>query len=232
MEENIESKDVKIILLGENGVGKTSIINRYIRNEFNPKNDTEALDSTFSLKEVKKSNIIYKLKIWDSTGQEEYHSVTKLFIKGSNIILLVFSLDSRESFEHLNYWYSLIKEILENDKYILAIIASKNDLKNEQVVSEDEGIKFAEDKKAFFRSVSSKEDGQGIVKLFDMLIDELSQTNFESLSESHFLHKKNLKKRRRQQCLPFGRHSLNSINGRINKNRTVMRFLLRRDDRI
>lgn len=198
-DEKIETKDVKVIILGENGVGKTSIINRYINDEFNPNNVSETLGSTFSMKEIKKLNIIYKLKIWDSTGQEKYHSITKLFINGSNIVLLVYSLDSRESFEHLNYWYSSIKEILEGNNYILAIIASKNDLRNEAVVSEEEGKIFAEDKKAIFRSVSAKEDGQGINKLFDILIDELSQTNFESITQSYVLHKKHLKKRKKQQ---------------------------------
>ena len=72
-DEKIETKDVKVIILGENGVGKTSIINRYVNDEFNPNNVSETLGSTFSMKEIKKLNIIYKLKIWDSTGQEKYH---------------------------------------------------------------------------------------------------------------------------------------------------------------
>ena len=90
---------------------------------------------------------------------------------------------------------------MEGNNYILAIIASKNDLRNEAVVSEEEGKIFAEDKKAIFRSVSAKEDGQGINKLFDILIDELSQTNFESITQSYVLHKKHLKKRKKQQRL-------------------------------
>jgi small GTP-binding protein len=81
----IETKEVKVILLGETGVGKTSIINRFISNEFINDN-TITLGSSFSTKEIKKQNVNYKLKIWDTTGQEKFHSVTNLFIKGSNII--------------------------------------------------------------------------------------------------------------------------------------------------
>ena len=113
MEEEIQEKDVKVIILGETGVGKTSIINRFINDEFNPDNDIETLGSTFFRKSIKRQNTVYKLQIWDSIGQEKYHSITRLFIKGSNIVLLVYSIDSRESFEELNHWLNILKAILD-----------------------------------------------------------------------------------------------------------------------
>ena len=79
MEENNKKapeKDVKIILLGESGVGKTSIILRYFKDEFT-ENMQSTFGSTFIIKKVVKDNITYKLNIWDTTGQEKYHSVTK-----------------------------------------------------------------------------------------------------------------------------------------------------------
>jgi len=75
----------------------------------------------------------------DTYGQEQYHSVTKLFIQGSNIVLLIYSIDSKESLENLDFWYNTMKAILDGDNYIFAIIANKNDLKNNAVVSEEEG---------------------------------------------------------------------------------------------
>ena len=194
-----EIRDIKVILLGENGVGKTSIINRYINDEFNPDGENETIGATFLVKELRRSNIIYNLRIWDSTGQEKFHSVTKLFIKGSNIIILVYSINSRESFDNLNFWYSSIKDIMEENNFILAIVASKNDLKDEEVISEEEGKKYAEDKKAIFRTVSAKEDGPGINKLFDILLDELTQINYESRTESYRLEKRKLKNKTKKQ---------------------------------
>ena len=81
-------KQIKIILLGESGVGKTNIISRYVNDLFNEKAFT-TLGSTFMDKELKRDKDIYKLHIWDTSGQERYHSITKLFLKESDIVLLV-----------------------------------------------------------------------------------------------------------------------------------------------
>ena len=201
MEEEIQEKDVKVIILGETGVGKTSIINRFINDEFNPDNDIETLGSKFFRKSIKRQNTVYKLQIWDSIGQEKYHSITRLFIKGSNIVLLVYSIDSRESFEELNHWLNTLKDILDKNKYILGIVASKSDLVNEEIVSQNEGEEFAKKTGGIFRAVSSKENNKSVNLLFDILIDELSKINFESRSDSYVLEKKNfLKKKKRSRC--------------------------------
>ena len=202
MDENEidNAKDVKIILLGENGVGKTSIINRYITNQFNPDVQNVTLGSNYFTKEIKNNRVNYRLKIWDTNGQEKFHSVTSLYIQGSNIILLVYSLDSKESFENLDFWYNTIKSSLDGKNYIFAIIANKSDLKDNVAVSDEEGKKYAKEKKAIFRSISAKEDGNGIDKLFDDLIDELRKTNFEVnssivLTRAHFKKKKKHEKK-------------------------------------
>ena len=200
-DEKVQTKDVKVIILGETGVGKTSIINRFINDEFNPDNDIETLGSTFFRKSIKRQNTVYKLQIWDSIGQEKYHSITRLFIKGSNIVLLVYSIDSRKSFEELNHWLNTLKDILDKNKYILGIVASKSDLVNEEIVSKNEGEEFAKKTGGIFRAVSSKENNKSVNLLFDILIDELSKINFESRSDSYVLEKKNfLKKKKRSRC--------------------------------
>ena len=197
--KKIEEKVIKVILLGEMGVGKTCIINRFITNEFN-KEIPITLAASYLTKEIKKQNIKYKLKIWDTTGQEKYHSVTNLFIKGSNIIILVYSIDSINSFEKLNYWYESFKKNIEDDNYILAVVGNKSDLISEMNVSEEEGKKFAEEKEAIFKLISAKVDPIGINDLFDKLLEELSQIDFESRTESYFIEKKKVKKKKKQKC--------------------------------
>jgi small GTP-binding protein len=169
-------KDVKVILLGESGVGKTCIINRYINNEFQ-NNVVSTLGSAFFLKEIIKGDTKYNVNVWDTTGQERYHSVTNLFINDSHIIILVYSIDSKESFNNLNYWYDTIREKLKGEKYILSVVGSKYDLVDNEVVTEEEGKKFAKEKEATFKLVSAKEDPDGINKLFDTLLDELIEKN-------------------------------------------------------
>ena len=184
MSENEEERDIKIILLGETGVGKTSIINRYINNEFNNEAPS-TLGASFATKEVKMDKIKYLVNVWDTSGQEKYHSVTNLFINGSNIVILVYSIDSQISFDGLDYWYNTIKEKLEGDKYILAVIGSKGDLIDNEIIPEEKAKKFAEEKNAIFRIVSAKEDSEGINKLFNHLLDELIKNKkYEIRAES------------------------------------------------
>ena len=163
--------NVKIILLGESGVGKTSIINRYLNNEF-ASESLSTLGSYTSKKEIIKNKTKYLLDIWDTSGQEQYHSITNLFINGSDIVILVYSIDSKSSFTGLDFWYNSVMEKLGNDNFILAIVGSKSDLALEEQVSEEEGKKFAEEKKAKFKLVSAKTDLKGINTLFDSLMDE------------------------------------------------------------
>ena len=186
-----DEKEIKVILLGNSGVGKTSIINRYVNNVYNSNCET-TLGSTYSTREVIKDNVVYKLNLWDTTGQEKYHSITNLFIKGSSIVILVYSIDLLSSFEGLNYWYNSIKENLEGNNYVLAVVGSKSDLINEEeeVVSEDEAKNFAKERNAIFKLVSSKEDPVGINNLFDMLLDELIKMNYITVKDSYVIKRK------------------------------------------
>ena len=172
-------KQIKVILLGDSGVGKSCIINRYINNAYDP-NIESTLGSNACTKLVEKKSISYILNLWDTTGQEKYHSITNLFIKGSNIVILVYSIDSLSSFKGLDFWYKSVNEKLEGDNFVLAVVGSKSDLieEEEEVVSEEEAKKFAKEKNAIFKLVSSKEDPEGINNLFDTLLDELIKNDY------------------------------------------------------
>jgi small GTP-binding protein len=200
-----DEKEIKVILLGNSGVGKTSIINRYVNNVYNSNCET-TLGSTYSTREVIKDNVVYKLNLWDTTGQEKYHSITNLFIKGSSIVILVYSIDLLSSFEGLNYWHNSIKENLEGNNYVLAVVGSKSDLINEEEeeVSEDEAKKFAKERNAIFKLVSSKEDPVGINNLFDRLLDELIRMNYITVKDSYVIkrkkHKDDKEKKKKKYC--------------------------------
>ena len=191
-------EEIKIILLGDSAVGKTCIINRYIYNQYNPNTDT-TLGSSYSSKSIKKNNIEYKLNLWDTTGQEKYHSITNLFIKGASVVILVYSIESLSSFEGLNYWYNSIKENLEGSDYILAIIGSKSDLikDEEELVSEDEAKKFAQERNAIFKLVSSKEDPGGINNLFNIILEQLIKKNIARKNDSVVIENKKTKKKKK-----------------------------------
>ena len=178
----MEENDLKIILLGESGVGKTSIILRYYKDLFDP-NLQSTIGSTFIKKSLVKNNIKYNMNIWDTSGQEKYHSVTKLFIREASIAILVYAINNAESFKKLDFWIKAVKDICDENA-ILAIVGNKFDLiyafdnenenkdENEKYVPEEEAKKFAEEKNVMFKLVSAKSDGKGIDSLFDELLNK------------------------------------------------------------
>ena len=197
-----EKKEVKVILLGESGVGKTCIIERYMSNKFNS-NLPSTLCSAYSIKKIIRDNTLYEINICDTTGQEKYHSVTNLFVKGSNIVILVYSIDSVTSFNNLEYWYSMVVDNLKDTEYILAIIGNKTDLFDEEVVSEEEGKRFAESKNAKFQLVSAKEDPDGINKLFDNLFEEIIQNTHINLlkkDDSYLISRSSTDTEKKSSC--------------------------------
>ncbi len=204
-----KGKEIKVILLGDTGVGKTSIINRYINNKFDPDNDN-TLSSSFSTKEVIKNDVLYRLNLWDTIGQEKYNAITNILIKGSNIVILVYSVDSFSSFENIDFWYNSVKDILQEDKYILAIVGNKSDLikEDEAVVSEEEARNYAKGKNAFFKLISAKEDQDGIKSLLDILLGELLRLNYVTVTDSYVIkrskhkdtEKGKKKKKKKRKC--------------------------------
>ena len=104
-----ETNEIKVILLGDTGVGKTSIILRYSTNKFD-ENGLSTIGSNFTKKTVKseEDKNEYILNIWDTSGQEKYRAVTKLFVQDSNIVILVYSIDNKESFNILDFWYKQV----------------------------------------------------------------------------------------------------------------------------
>ena len=196
-----KANEIKIILLGESGVGKTSIINRYVNNKFLSDSGT-TLSASYSTKELVKNKTLYSLKLWDTTGQEKYHSITSIFIKGSNIVILVYSVDLYSSFEKLEYWYNNIKEILQEDNYVLAVVGNKTDLikDEEETVPEEEARNYAKEKNAQFKLVSCKEDPVGINNLFDTLLEELIKLNCTTENNNSKIKKKNLTEGKKKKC--------------------------------
>ena len=107
----------KVVLVGESGVGKTSIINRYVENYFNP-NSESTTGASFASKIVTfdKFQKSIKFEIWDTAGQEKYRALSKIFYKDAAIAILVYDITREESFEELKqYWYQQLKTYGSSD---------------------------------------------------------------------------------------------------------------------
>ena len=155
---NIKTEEaIKIVLVGESGVGKTSIIYQFVDKTFQEDQQT-TIGGTFATKKVKCSNgKILKLEIWDTAGQERYRSVTRMFYKDANAAILVFDSTNKQSFEGLKkYWVDQVKDsAMEN--VILAIISNKMDLYEREQVSEEMGREYANQIGALYYSTSAKD---------------------------------------------------------------------------
>jgi small GTP-binding protein len=134
----------KLILVGESGVGKTSIINQFLSKTFDS-NITTSLTCDKWEKTIKlKDNKYLNVDIWDTAGQEKFRAINKIFLKNTQIALLVYDITDKNSFEQLKYWYDIINEINKNEKIIFGIVANKSDLYKKQKVFQEEGENFAQ----------------------------------------------------------------------------------------
>ena len=157
----------KVVLVGESGVGKTCIIQRYINNSYN-ENTESTQASTYSYKtvEYKDFNKSISFDIWDTAGQELYRAVAKNFYINASIGILVYDIKRKESFEAIkNYWFEELKSSGE-DNMIFGVAGNKCDLFQQEQVTEEEGKKFAKSIGAVFHLTSCKES-IGIDELFE-----------------------------------------------------------------
>ena len=170
-----EQPRIKIVLIGESGVGKTNLIQVAMGNPFQ-----EDIDSTISSSYYEGDIIInnkqYLYSLWDTAGQEAYRSLNKIFIKESKIVLVVFAINSRQSFEQTDFWFNYTKEVLGENNYIMALVGNKSDLYMEQQIPEEEIKKKADEFKIKMKITSALEDAVGFKQFLDELIKDFVHT--------------------------------------------------------
>ena len=166
MDENNDEKNIKIVLLG-GAVGKTAIINKYINENYSLYKIP--ISSQYQEKTIWVRGKNVNLEIWDTSGQEAYRSLNKLFVKNSKIVVLVYDITRKTTFEDLQYWYDFLKNELGED-IILGLAGNKSDLFECEEVSLEEGRECAENWGAVFSLLSAKEDKRGIEEFFTKLV--------------------------------------------------------------
>ena len=147
--------EVKLSFIGESAVGKTSLINQYMKQKFSSSYIlTIGADQVTRIVTLKNGKKI-KLNIWDTAGQERFRSVNAIFLKGSNMIIMVYDITNKDSFDEMkNFWYKNINDNTSNNP-VIGIAANKSDLYEKEEVNKDEGKKYADDINAIFKETSA-----------------------------------------------------------------------------
>ena len=152
---NLENEEIKVILVGESGTGKTSLIKVSMGLIFQEGMELSTSSASFVTKKIKLGEKTYSLNLWDTIGQEKFRSLTKIFIKDSKIVIFVYDITNSRSFEELNFWFKIIHDVL-GDSPILGICGNKQDLFVKEEVNEETAGKYAEEKGVPFRLTSAK----------------------------------------------------------------------------
>ena len=169
----VKAIEVKTIFLGESGVGKTNLIRAAIDEEFEEGSKSTSMASCVE-KSVKVDKKYYSLKLWDTIGQEKLRSMAKIFYKGAKIVIFVYDITTKKTFEELEYWVNEVKNSL-GDEPICAIVGNKSDLIEEEEVDENTAREYAFNKELKFKIVSAKTNPKDFQLFLDELLNDFIQ---------------------------------------------------------
>ena len=166
---------LKLILIGDGRVGKTSIINKYINNKFN-----EGEEITVSSSYIEKTQIFnskkYKFSIWDTAGQEKFNSITPIYYRDAKGVLLVYDITNLNSFSRVKKWREELKTFNNNAIIVIAgnkcdFLNDKNNI-NKEFVDIDIAKKYANDNNIELFFTSAK-NGDNIIEVFENLMEKV-----------------------------------------------------------
>ena len=161
----------KLIVIGDENVGKTSILNRFKNNLFSPEYEpTVGLD--FQSIPILIDDQSVTLLLYDTAGQEKFKSLIPLYTNEANIILLIYDISNKDSFDNIGNWFDLLNNI-NKEEVIFALVGNKSDLDFNRKVSKEEAESYANEHHYVFQEVSAM-SGEGIQELFmNKLIDQI-----------------------------------------------------------
>ena len=166
-----ESKEfeIKICLLGDVSVGKTSIASRFCKNSFN-ENYINTIGGAYQQQNIALNNgAKIKLHIWDTSGQDRFRSMTNLYYRDAQVAILTYDVTNEQSLESLNYWLNELNDKVEIDNMLLCLAGNKNDVDaSEKRVPTSKGKAFADEHNMIFFETSAK-TGAGVKELFQAI---------------------------------------------------------------
>ncbi|CAO3693216.1 unnamed protein product [Rhizopus stolonifer] len=165
---------LKLLLIGNSSVGKSSLLLRFTDDTFLPQDEVSAtigVDFKLSMMEMKEK--IYKLTIWDTAGQERFRTLTSSYYRGAQGVILVYDVCNRETFDGLDSWFNEVNTYCSSSDVVKMIIGNKVDKTSSRVVSYEEGEALAKKSQALFIECSAKTK-IGVKQAFEELVEKVS----------------------------------------------------------
>ena len=179
---------MKLILIGDASVGKTNILTKYLKNEFDP-NSKATVGVELGTKNIQIDNKIIKVQIWDTAGQERYKAITSTYYKGAKGAIIVYDITRKITFDNIEKWIGDLK-VNGDENIIIFLVGNKSDLNDNREVSKEDGLNKSEKFNIPFLETSAL-CGENISKVFEELIQKVYINNKEELVEHN---KKEIKK--------------------------------------
>lgn len=145
---------LKIILIGDSGVGKSTSLIRYVDDTFQD-SYISTIGVDFKIRTVEHNGKMVKLQIWDTAGQERFRTITSSYYRNAHAIMLYFDLTDRDSFYHLAMWLTEIQKYA-SEEVTLILIGTKADLIHRRVISAEEIAVFCREHKIEYQETSAK----------------------------------------------------------------------------
>ena len=165
----VKEFEVKICLLGDVNVGKTSIASRFCKNSFTD-NYINTIGGAYQQQNIVLNNgAKIKLHIWDTSGQDRFRSMTNLYYRDAQVAILTYDVTNEQSLESLNYWLNELNDKVEIDNMVLCLAGNKSDIESsKRQVSTAKGKAFAEEHNMIFYETSAN-TGAGVKELFQAI---------------------------------------------------------------
>ncbi|KAH0793577.1 Ras family protein [Histomonas meleagridis] len=168
---NAQAQLVKFIVIGNAGVGKTSIINRLVRDDYDPE-VTPTIGVDYVNFDTTVQNEPFHIIIWDTAGQERYFNIIRNYFRNSLGIILVFDITSRHSFEKIPFWLKTARKEADPNCQVM-LIGNKSDFQSIREVSNEEAEKFAEENQILCYMETSALNNKNIKEAFMKLTEKI-----------------------------------------------------------
>jgi len=162
----------KIVLIGDSGVGKSNLLSRFTRNEFNIETKS-TIGVEFATRSIQTDGKIIKAQIWDTAGQERYRAITSAYYRGAVGALLVYDISKAGTFKNVERWLSELRENASGN-IVVMLVGNKCDLKYLREVQLDAAKEFAEKNSLSFIETSAL-DSTNVESAFHTILTEIYQ---------------------------------------------------------